>query len=89
MGGSMAGYRIFRIGKQGHFVGVYEVSATSDADAMLQAHKLLDGLDLEVWHGTEKIGYLRSEEATAKSAPGATGLSNTPRASNTPEADAP
>jgi hypothetical protein len=57
---AMAGYRIYRVSNEGHFVGVDEVDAASDSDAMMEAHKLLDGLDVEVWRGNEKIGYLRA-----------------------------
>ena len=56
----MVGYRIYRIGTEGRFVGVHEVFAASDADVMSQAQKLLNGFDLEVWRGNEKIGYLRA-----------------------------
>ena len=57
----MAGYRIYRVAN-GRFVGVHEVIGASDDDAIKQARKMLDGLDLEVWRGNEKIGYLRSKE---------------------------
>jgi hypothetical protein len=57
----VAGYRIYRIGKEGRFVGAHEIHAVSDADAMRQAHQLLDGLDVEVWRGSEKIGYLHGD----------------------------
>jgi hypothetical protein len=77
MGGSMVGYRIYRIGKEGRFVGVHEVLAASDADAMLQAHKLLDGSDLEVWRGNEKIGYLRAVQSTSEFPPAVIRSSNT------------
>jgi hypothetical protein len=77
MGGSMVCYRIYRIGKDGRFVGVHEVSAASDTDAMAQAEKLLDGADLEVWRGGEKIGYLRAVQAPSEPPPDATGSFNT------------
>jgi hypothetical protein len=54
--GSMMNYRIYRIAEDDRFVGVHEILAASDEDAMLQARQLLDGLDLEVWRGNEKIG---------------------------------
>ena len=57
----MAGYRIYRVGDEGRFVGVHEVFATSDADAMRQARNLLDGSDVEIWRGNEKIGYFRAD----------------------------
>jgi len=66
----MVGYRIYRVGEDGRFVGVHEVFATSDADAMLKARKLLDGLDLEVWRESEKIGYLRGGSNDSTSSPG-------------------
>jgi hypothetical protein len=56
-------YRIYRIAEDGRFVGVHEILAASDEAAMLQARQILDGLDLEVWRGKEKIGYLRSGQA--------------------------
>jgi hypothetical protein len=62
MEGSMVGYRIYHIGAEGRFVGVHEIFAASDADAMLQARNFLDGSDLEVWRGDEKIGYLGPDE---------------------------
>jgi len=67
MGGSIVGYRIYRVGKGG-FVGVHEVSAASDGEAMLVAHKLLDGLDLEVRRGNEKIGYLQADQTKSERA---------------------
>jgi hypothetical protein len=73
---SGVGYRIYRIGKEGRFVGVHEVLAASDADAMLQAHKLLDGSDLEVWRGNEKIGFLRAVQPTSEFPPAVTRSSN-------------
>ena len=66
----MVGYRIYRVGKKGHFVGVHEVCAASDADAMLEAHKLLDGVDLEVWRGNEMIGRLRGDQDKSEPANG-------------------
>jgi hypothetical protein len=78
MGGSMAGYRIYRVGKEGRFVGVQEVFAASDTDAMLQAHKLLDGSDLEVWRGDEKIGYLRADGAKSERPDGLAGEGSLP-----------
>jgi hypothetical protein len=84
MEGSMAGYRIYRVGKEGRFIGVRELHAASDTDAMLQAHKLLDGSDLEVWRGYEKIGYLRADGARSE---GLSGLAREGSLStgNTPE----
>jgi hypothetical protein len=39
--GSMINYRIYRTAEDGRFVGVHEISALSDGDAMLQARQLL------------------------------------------------
>ena len=61
----MVGYRIYRV-SDGRFVGVHEILAASDSEAMLEAHKLLDGLDLEVWRGNEKIGYLQADQAKSE-----------------------
>lgn len=66
----MVGYRVYRIGKDGRFIGVHEVRAASDADALAQAQKLLDGSDLEVWRGAEKIGYLQAVHSTSESSQG-------------------
>jgi hypothetical protein len=49
---------------------VHEVCATSDADAMLEAHKLLDGVDLEVWRGNEMIGRLPGDQDLSERADG-------------------
>jgi hypothetical protein len=35
--GEMVSYRIYRIAEEGRFVGVHEIFAASDDDAMLQA----------------------------------------------------
>jgi hypothetical protein len=59
----MTGYRVYKVNEEGHFVGVQEVIAASDTDALAEAHKLLDGLDVEVWRGSEKIGYLRAHSS--------------------------
>jgi hypothetical protein len=66
----MVGYRIYLVNKKGHFVGVHEISATSDADAMLKAHRLLDGVDLEVWRGNQMIGHLRGNQDKSERALG-------------------
>jgi hypothetical protein len=63
---AMAGYRIYKVSKEGHFVGVQEAVAASDADAMVEAHKLLDGFNVEVWRGNKKIGYLRAHSPKAE-----------------------
>lgn len=78
----MAGYRIYRVGKEGRFIGVRELHAASDSDAMLQAHKLLDGSDLEVWRADEKIGYLRADGAWSD------GLRDLPREGSLPTGNA-
>ena len=67
MGRLVAGYRVYLIGKEGHFVKAHEVHAASDADAMRLAHQFLDGLDVEVWRGIEKIGYLRGDDKFERS----------------------
>ena len=38
--GSMMNYRIYRIAEDDRFVGVHEILAASDEDAMLQARQL-------------------------------------------------
>jgi hypothetical protein len=75
----MMNYRIYRIAEDDRFVGVHEILAASDEDAMLQARQLLDGLDLEVWRGNEKIGYLRSNQAKFEPTDGAKRSSDAPR----------
>lgn len=44
-------YRAYVLDDDGHITGVHELDCTSDDDAKQQAAKLLDGQNLEVWHG--------------------------------------
>jgi hypothetical protein len=50
-------YRAFVIGLAELAVGVHEIDALCDGDALAQAAKLQDGPErLEVWCGSRKVG---------------------------------
>ena len=54
----MVGYRIYRV-SDGRFVGVHEILAASDSEAMLEAHKLLDGLTWKFGGETKRSAICR------------------------------
>jgi hypothetical protein len=63
-GKQMSGYRVYIVGQNGGFVGVREMNAETDADAIAEAKKFLDGSDLEIWRGQERIAYLPSDDSS-------------------------
>jgi hypothetical protein len=51
-------YRVYSVGRDGHFVSVKEISCADDADAMLMAWCLLDPRPVEVWEHARFVGTL-------------------------------
>ena len=58
MGAGMAEYRVFPVGLDGHFVGSRALTCASDAEAIEQAMRLVDGHDVELWSGDRFVTRL-------------------------------
>jgi hypothetical protein len=50
----MSEYRAFYVGSDGNLTGFRELDCDNDS-AIASAKKLLDGHDIEIWHGPRKI----------------------------------
>jgi hypothetical protein len=48
-------YRAYIIGTDGHFCSVVRLECAGDAVAMTEAKQLVDGRDVELWHGALKV----------------------------------
>ena len=60
---AMPSYRIYKLSADNHIVGVSEVvECESDQEAITQATKKLDGLDIEIWQGQRSVIRLKSME---------------------------
>jgi hypothetical protein len=59
-------YRVYVIGKHGHFIRVHEIEASDDDEALLQAKHWVDGLSVEVWHRGRRVAHLTHESGSIK-----------------------
>jgi hypothetical protein len=59
----MPEYRIYTLAKDNRIVAPPDmVECDSDADAILEARILLDGMDVEVWQGARIVTRLRPSD---------------------------
>ena len=57
----MPDYRIYRLSAENRIVGVSEVvECETDQEAITEAKKKLDGLDVEIWQGPRVVLRLKS-----------------------------
>ena len=57
----MREYRVYSFSSDNHIKGVPAVViCETDNDAIAEAQKLLDGLDIEVWNGARLVTRLKS-----------------------------
>jgi hypothetical protein len=55
----MPAYRFYLIRKDGHIAGpAIEYEAPKDADAVKEANRILNGLDIEIWQTERVVAYL-------------------------------
>ena len=60
----MPEYRVYRITHGNAVAGPPTIlECTSDRAAVIEAKKLLNGLDLEVWEGSRVVSRLKSKDA--------------------------
>ena len=45
----MTGYRLYTFDGANRIIGVHEIEATNDADALSQARRIKSGIKLELW----------------------------------------
>ena len=57
-GTAMPEYRVYFVGKDGHFIKSEPLVCPDDAEAVELAKHLQDGHDIEVWQRTRKIAEL-------------------------------
>jgi hypothetical protein len=55
----MSDYHAYIVGPGGHFIGVHQIAAADQNEAVQKAIRLLDGHAVEVWNGDEYIGTLK------------------------------
>jgi hypothetical protein len=58
----MQHYRVYVIGKDGHFIKCIDLSCSDDAAAVAQTTKLVDGHDLELWQRDRKVAAFASKD---------------------------
>lgn len=59
----MLGYRFYFIRHDGHIDGPsLEYEAPDDRAALAKAKQLVDGHDIEVWHGARLVAYITPDE---------------------------
>jgi hypothetical protein len=57
----MLEYRVYPISEDNHVSGAPKIIVcATDQDAISEARRLLDGKDIEVWHGTRMVIRLSS-----------------------------
>jgi hypothetical protein len=58
----MTDYRIYVIGRDGHFLRSIELVCPNDEAAKAETEQLLDGHDLELWQLGRKVAFFASKE---------------------------
>jgi hypothetical protein len=61
----MAEYRVFTIGRDGHFISFRKFSSMDDADAVVWAKQLIDLYPVELWCGDRLVTRLDPEVGEA------------------------
>ena len=54
----MQHYRVYVIGRDGHFIRSIDLNCMDDSAAIEAAKQLIDGHDLELWQSDRKIARL-------------------------------
>ena len=55
-------YRIYLKGSDGHIKSRVDLICEHEEAARTQAKRLVDGHDVELWHGAEKIAEFKSKQ---------------------------
>jgi hypothetical protein len=58
---TMAEYRAYTVGDDGHFIGFEAFVCADDSKAIAQAKRLIDGRDVELWNGPRFVIKLESD----------------------------
>ena len=66
--GKVPDYRVYGVNKDGQLAEATQISAVSDDEAKLIAHKMLDGADVEIWEGARLVARLPHEGSEAPGA---------------------
>jgi hypothetical protein len=56
--GSVPDYRVYFIGRDGHFLRAIDIQVASDQDAIARALELREGHEVEVWERTRFVRRL-------------------------------
>ncbi len=59
----MAYYRAYTVGLNGHFIGYEPLVCTDDYEAIERTKLLVDGSDIELWHGGRFVKRLAAAES--------------------------
>jgi hypothetical protein len=59
----MKQYRIYCLDEEGRFQKVNEITASSDAEALMRAHALGHPGNCEVWAGNRLVGKVMAQSA--------------------------
>ena len=54
-------YRVYVIGRDGHFIRSIDLSCADDGAAIESIKQLIDGYDLELWQGDRRIARFNSQ----------------------------
>jgi hypothetical protein len=60
-GARMPDYRVYTVGREGHFIGVEPLTCTDDSEAIEEAKRLVDGHDIELWRGERLVIRFKHE----------------------------
>jgi hypothetical protein len=62
----MPAFRIYTVGRDGHFKGAKDIECADDQEAINEAQQVLDGRDIEVWERGRFITRLAAKPSTKK-----------------------
>jgi hypothetical protein len=69
-------YRVYFIGRDGHFLRAIDIQVASDQDAIARALELREGHEVEVWEHTRFVRRLTDPTSSSDDPAGAVGATN-------------
>ena len=60
-GARMPEYRVYTVGRDGHFIGIEPLTCADDSEAIQKAKHLVDGHDVELWSGPRLVIRFKHE----------------------------
>jgi hypothetical protein len=62
----MPDYRVYLVGRDGHFANVDIIESNADQEAIERAEQIASGRHVELWQGSRRVATLNDDKAQSK-----------------------